>query len=427
MREILQAISKKNIDNFKNVSIDEFWNIGDEKELKIHSIHSYPAKFPAFITQKALKHVSKNFGIEPKIVADIFCGCGTVAYEAKREGIDFWGCDLNPVATMIARAKSANYSIKKLGSIYEKIILSFEFAEIPMNAYLTANDRIVYWYKEKEFISLLKLKLAIDKHTENEANKYVDFFYCAFSNILKPCSKWLTKSIKPQVDPNKVFPEVLHAFSDQYKKMLKAYKETSFKSGSKIKIQTGNFLNTNKKSGTIDMIITSPPYVTSYEYADLHQLSSLWLGYVEDFRELRNGSIGSSQVEGDFHKEHKNLNSIGEKIVKELSEKNKAQSKAVAKYYKDMQEVAKKCYKILTEKGVALFVIGNTEYKSTRIENAQHLTKALYDEGFSQVFVSKRKIRNKFLTPYRDANGRFSSDKSSRKIYSEEFILLALK
>ena len=27
----------------------------------------------------------------------------------------------------------------------------------------------------------------------------------------------------------------------------------------------------------VDLIVTSPPYVTSYEYADLHQLSSLWL------------------------------------------------------------------------------------------------------------------------------------------------------
>ena len=32
------------------------------------------------------------------------------------------------------------------------------------------------------------------------------------------------------------------------------------------------------ESESIDLIITSPPYVTSYEYADLHQLSLLWFG-----------------------------------------------------------------------------------------------------------------------------------------------------
>jgi hypothetical protein len=30
---------------------------------------------------------------------------------------------------------------------------------------------------------------------------------------------------------------------------------------------------------SVTLVITSPPYVTSYEYADLHQLTSIWLGY----------------------------------------------------------------------------------------------------------------------------------------------------
>ena len=66
------------------------WNFGDEKEPKIHRIHAYPAKFPAFITSKAVSVAQQN-GIDVKCVADIFCGCGTTAFEARKLHKDFWG------------------------------------------------------------------------------------------------------------------------------------------------------------------------------------------------------------------------------------------------------------------------------------------------------------------------------------------------
>ena len=106
---------------------------------------------------------------------------------------------------------------------------------------------------------------------------------------------------------------------------------------------------------------------------------------------------------------------------------DKAKAKAIAKYYLDMQTVAKKSYKLLNDDGYALFVIGNTEYKKVRIDNALNLSEALFDAGFSELQITKRKISNKILTPYRDANGKFSSDSSGRKIYSEEFIILGKK
>ena len=43
----------KDINDIESVSVDEFWNYG-ERELAMHKIHAYPAKFPAFITTKAV-------------------------------------------------------------------------------------------------------------------------------------------------------------------------------------------------------------------------------------------------------------------------------------------------------------------------------------------------------------------------------------
>ena len=89
-----------------------------------------------------------------------------------------------------------------------------------------------------------------------------------------------------------------------------------------------------------------------------------------------------------------------------------------------MQEVAKKTHSIVKKNGLALFVIGNTEYKGVRIDNAKHLAESLIDAGFGRVLVTKRRISKKILTPFRDERGKFSSDSSGRKVYSEEFILI---
>ena len=43
-----------------NIPIDVTWNVGDEKYDLMHGIHAYPAKFPPFITTKALCYVQKK-------------------------------------------------------------------------------------------------------------------------------------------------------------------------------------------------------------------------------------------------------------------------------------------------------------------------------------------------------------------------------
>lgn len=42
--------------DFDSVEIDEYWNKSMAKEARMHSIHNYPAKFPAFIADKAIEY-----------------------------------------------------------------------------------------------------------------------------------------------------------------------------------------------------------------------------------------------------------------------------------------------------------------------------------------------------------------------------------
>lgn len=193
-------------------------------------------------------------------------------------------------------------------------------------------------------------------------------------------------------------------------------------------IRRANILNINIDKPFVDLIVTSPPYVTSYEYADLHQLSTLWLEYTDDFRSLREGSIGSLYHSDEFYENKNKLNNIGQEIVFKMYSTDKRKARSVAQYYIDMQLAIHKVTEMLNFGGACLFVIGNTEYKGVKIDNAKHLTECLLKEGFVNVEVDRRKISNKILTPYRDANGKFASIKdSSRKIYSEEFVIFAQK
>src|SRR5205085_12572327 len=69
----------------------------------IHSLHPYPAKFIPEIPSALIAELSA----EGETVADIFCGSGTTLVEALRAGRRAPGIDANPLACLIARAKTA--------------------------------------------------------------------------------------------------------------------------------------------------------------------------------------------------------------------------------------------------------------------------------------------------------------------------------
>jgi DNA modification methylase len=404
---------------------DKFWSTAGAPELKLHRIHAYPAKFPAFIPTRALQFAERE-SVRVRRVADVFCGCGTVAFEARRCAIDFWGCDINPVATLIARTKSGKFDSKRLKNYYDAILSAERRASAKTALSDEALNRLDYWYSSEQLQRLAKLLNAINR-TVPARSRYRQFFHCAFSNILKATSRWLTKSIKPQVDPHKKPITPLEAFATQFQIMKAAFEQSRSSLESPVKILTANFLKLENAPRDIDMLITSPPYVTSYEYADLHQLSSLWLGYATDYRHLRNGSIGSTQHDLDFNREIKRLNTVGARVVFGLFDKDRSIAKSTANYLLDMQAVSHRCYQLLRRGGLALFVIGNTEYKGVHIDNAAHLTESLLRGGFWSVRVAKRRMSGKILTPYRDGIGQFSRSSEGRHVYAEEFVLIASK
>ena len=205
----------------------------------------------------------------------------------------FWGCDINPVATLIAKVKTRDYRDDALVQHFEAIQDEFTHTELSPVHRDSVNDRIRYWFDDRHIDDLLRLHHAICQRVP-ATSRYRSFFLCGFSNILKPTSRWLTKSIKAQLDPHKRSRDVMESFLDQFTLMRHACAQNRFPAGApKVHIRRRNFLAPAPPPCHADLLVTSPPYVTSYDYADIHQLSALWLGYASDYRTLRKNMIGN--------------------------------------------------------------------------------------------------------------------------------------
>ena len=88
--------------------------------------------------------------------------------------------------------KTSQYRDATLEKYFLAVMKRFDLLVIDENEIHSVNDRIKYWHDDESIKDLLKLKKAITQEIPGQS-KYLKFFLCAFSNILKPTSKWLTK------------------------------------------------------------------------------------------------------------------------------------------------------------------------------------------------------------------------------------------
>jgi DNA modification methylase len=425
---------------FSKLPLDKEWAFAEAKRSDTsyitHDYHRYPAKFIPQLANKLISIYTK----EDDIVCDPFMGSGTALVESivlKRKAI---GVDINPIAWLITKAKTTPIKPQKLSIESKKLLASIasDLRVLPQQKRLTGeidfsipkNERIDYWFPEKQ-----KKELGI---ILNKINKIEDydiriFFLCAFSNILKNCSRWLMKSIKPTRDKNKKFGDTFKIFSRQVKRMVnknKVFYELLNGEAEVLKtncvVKKGDAREIPAKDNSVSLIVTSPPYVTSYEYADLHQLSAFWLEYIKELQEFRKNFIGSIQKEdGDLPIKSK----LAKQICSELRKKNRREAIGVERYFFEMQECFEEMYRVLKPKGKACIVIGDTELKKVKIFNAEVFVEIMQNLGFKLFKVIKRPIPSKILPLTRDSkNGRFTSTKNADRLaYPFEYIVIMEK
>jgi DNA modification methylase len=402
-----------------------------------HSYHRYPAKF---IPQLAARLIKEN-SQAGELVCDPFMGSGTTLVEAIVNNRRTYGTDINPVAVMITRAKTtpidSKYLEYKISILKEKIkpnVIDENKQTLFLKKYddfkevCSENKRIDYWFPEKQKHDLTIILSGILMVVEDENIR--NFLLCAFSNILKGCSRWMMKSVKPTIDKNKTINDAYGSFFIHTQRMLKKNRQLwNMLEDKKVDCTVDNVDASKMRinDGSVALIVTSPPYVTSYEYADLHQLTAIWLGYTKNLPEFRSKFIGSIQK-----KEITNVrlySDLGRTIVDELRLIDKREANGVEQYFFDMQKCFEEMYRILKFGARTSIVIGDTDIKKVKIHNAYVFVQTLEKIGFKVYNIIKRPIRSKVLPLTRDEKtGRFvATMKSDRLAYPFEYILIMEK
>jgi len=403
--------------HFKNVrSVEQF----------THGYHRYPAKFLPNLVKKLIEKYTKP----NDTIADVFAGCGTTLVEAKVHGRKSIGVDINPVAELITKVKTNPIEPDILQKQFDKLVISFDSFDLNDYLNISKHERLDYWFVPE---NKSKIAFMYDNILKVKDSRIKDFFLVSLSHILKNCSRWLQSSTKPQVDPNKPTMDPFDAFTFHAKKMIAKnieffthLKENDFLN-TKCEIRLEDARKTTITAKSIAAVITSPPYVTSYEYADIHQLTAYWYDYITDLSDFRRKFIGT------FHSLNQNIkchSTLAQKVIDNILKKDDRTAKEVANYFNDMQNVVKEMYRILRHNGYSCVVIGNTTFRDVKIKSTEVFIDLLQNAGFEMVDIIKRSIPGKLIPAIRDKfTGRFTTLDSvnSKLVYPDEYILIARK
>jgi hypothetical protein len=245
-------------------------------------------------------------------------------------------------------------------------------------------------------------------------------------------------STKPTRDRNKRPRRPIVAFRRHLKRMLRGNRalwkhvppEVRADPDAYLNVQRGDARQQPVDDASVDLQVTSSPYVTSYEYADLHQLTTLWLApdAARDLREYRRQFIGTATKRHDAW-EMPVAGRIAHRIAEEMEEQDPHVAAEIRAYFTDMQECFQETTRVLKPGARCCYVIGNTTLKGVAILNAQAFAEGFQLAGLELERVIKREIPVKILPTVRDAvTGRFAScDKADARAYPTEFIVIGRK
>jgi DNA modification methylase len=413
-----------------------------------------------------VRRIIDTYSTPGALVGDAFLGSGTTGIEALRAGRSFWGADINPVAVLISKAKCVPVPPDQLAHEWSR--LNERLQDLPRvgRRALTAEEcetilaidihraspkqRFEYWFPNAHRDALAQLLVQV-RSVDGDAPSTL--FLCAFSNILRRCSIWLSGSTKPQKDLGKLLNDPVEAFRGQVRDALKrnvAYWDDLEKAGLpaaqmlvRCELHVGDARRLPLDDGQVDLLVTSPPYATCYDYIDLHQLTQLWF---EKYNVLtpsdpRRECIGSLDlaVRGERRTsgEHNTSSAAADAALNALTELAEQSGgdvrkdilrevRALGYYYRDMAAVMREFARVVAPDGRLVLVIGDSYKRGMMLPTSRAFEEMAEAVGFTLERRIVRKVAGRVLTHTRDkSTGRFSSSaQSDIKAYPEEDVLV---
>lgn len=387
-----------------------------------HGIHPYKGKF---YPQLAKALINQSGLLPGSRILDPFCGSGTTLLEGYLNGFMTFGCDLHPLAAKIATAKTAileedpDVLSEVVAGVYNAITAPPQSFPERLDQFAPdCHDEIKKWFAEPVAAKLNWLLQTIRAGSEGACR---DFLEVVVSSIIRQVSQQEPTDLRIRYRKELLTDaDVLGLFAEQlvtqFRRVEKFWKIRTFAPRPFFPSRVLNGDNRDKdtysslglEDGSIDLVLTSPPYAMALPYIDTDRLSLLTLlnmGGTER-RPVEQNLIGSREISlGAKRKFEKQLLSEAElppdsmAFVSALH--NQVSSSADAGFRKqnmpallhrflmDMDAVSENLFRLCKSGGEVLIVIGDSKMtidgRDLRIPTTDLIVGIAQNRGFSLI------------------------------------------
>lgn len=355
------------------------------------------------IPQVAERLIAEH-GHQGEVLFDPYCGTGTSLLEAKLAAMSAVGTDLNPLARLIARTKTAEHDIAAIEQHLRCLdawqIDRMSGAEEPADVPVFAN--IGYW-----FAAEVQQQLAdIAAFAEAAPKSASDFFRTCFSETVRRCSWAKNSEFKllrmNEKERSRFRPDPYSAMSAVSARNLQAVRDLAARQ-LRTETQIWEFDTVAGvpaeavPAGSVDLVVTSPPYGdsrTTVAYGQFSRLSSQWLGLdgaAKVDRQLMGGGQGDMSEPLGVPEADKAVEAVACQDIKRGGE--------VASFLCDYRRSIENVAATLKSGGVACYVVGNRTVKGVQMPTDDITAAFMEQSGLHHIGSVVREIPSKRM-PY---------------------------
>jgi SAM-dependent methyltransferase len=354
-------------------------------------------------------------------VLDPMCGSGTVvrlASEQDRVGI---GVDLDPLAVMITRTACHGSWAKNLEARADAMAgrawrLGGQLPKWIKDDTETA-EFVDYWFAPEQASDLSRLARVLIESPRTD-----DPLRVAFSRMIvtKDGGASLARDTSHS-RPHRVADEnnydVFDEFVNSAKKveaLIDSERSTHRPSIRRDDARSLRFVET----ASVDLIVTSPPYLNAIDYLRGHKMSLVWMGWTAGaIRELRGESVG---VERGMVNAGLEVRMIAEDAVPRLSDLPERRQKMVLRFTHDMDRLARSLARVTKPRGHLVMVVADSQLKGVPISNSAICASAATRHGFELIERTIRPLpmRHRYLPPPTTSTGTLSQRMNDEVVYT---------
>lgn len=364
-------------------------------ERATHLLHPYPAKLIRNIPRFFL--ACRDITPESSRVLDPFCGSGTVLLEAQLSGHKAVGADSNPLARLIALAKLAPPPVDQVrGQLAQVMDAARQAAE---NVPEVIN--IDYWFSPHVKGQLARLRSALIEVCGDPWSS--PFLWACFSSCVRRVSLADPRlSVPVRINPHRAdrygakgdqvlqrlerlkTVEVLKVFWQVALANIRRLEKTKFPLAVTRPILFEDARALALDEGSVDVVITSPPYVGAQKYIRASSLSLGWLGFSPGgkLRPMERLSIGREhldrhEAEADPHSGHPDA----DRLLDLIAAKNPLRARIAATYLIEMGEALSEARRVLRPGGKMVLVAGPNMVAGYEFDTPGFLAAAAVNAG----------------------------------------------